>query len=76
MQRVCAGRHNPTVAGVPGSDATGTLDSRSLTRLGSQLPLENVSWDQLTSTGGFLQRVNESAVASSFRKQLSDDYEF
>jgi sulfatase modifying factor 1 len=31
-------------------------------RRGADLPLENVSWDGITRPGGFLQRVNESAI--------------
>ena len=37
---------------------------------GPDLPVENLSWDSLTQAGGFLQRLNESAVAESVRKQV------
>ncbi len=36
---------------------------------GSDLPLENVSWNQLTQPGGFLERLNESAVAAAKPEQ-------
>lgn len=40
------------------------------------LPVENVSWDSLTQPGGFLQRLNESAVAASLRKQVGRPLHF
>ena len=43
---------------------------------GPYFPVENVSWDSLTQPGGFLQRLNESAVADSVRKRVGRPLEF
>jgi formylglycine-generating enzyme len=43
---------------------------------GPELPIENVSWDHLTQPGGFLQRLNESAVAASLFEQIGRRLEF
>ncbi len=40
-------------------------------RPGDCLPLENVSWDQLTAPDGFLARLNASAFAQELRKQAA-----
>src|SRR3954464_13263738 len=40
---------------------------------GPDFPVENVSWDSLTQPGGFLPRLNESAVAEAVRKQVQHD---
>ena len=37
---------------------------------GENLPLENVSWDEVTRSGGFLDRLNASAVRSAVEAQL------
>ncbi|MCC6929470.1 MAG: SUMF1/EgtB/PvdO family nonheme iron enzyme [Gemmatimonadaceae bacterium] len=37
---------------------------------GADLPVENVSWDSLTMPGGFLERLNASAVAAALRTQV------
>ena len=36
---------------------------------GDELPLENVSWDEITRPGGFLQRINESRVRAELMAQ-------
>src|SRR5262245_53359841 len=38
---------------------------------GMALPLENVSWDDITRPGGFLDRINESPVRAVMLAQLS-----
>ncbi len=43
---------------------------------GAELPVENVSWDRLTSPGGLLQRLNESGVADEFAAQLGERHVF
>jgi len=43
---------------------------------GPDLPLENRSWDSLTQRGGFLDRLNASAVAAAVRAQLGPSYTF
>ena len=43
---------------------------------GPDLPLENVSWDELTQPGGFLERLNQSSLASAIREQLTNAYAF
>lgn len=43
---------------------------------GPDLPLENVSWDDLTQADGFLERINTSAVAAAIREQLNLPHEF
>jgi formylglycine-generating enzyme len=40
---------------------------------GANLPVENVSWDAITGTGGFLDRLNESPVRAAISAQLSAD---
>jgi formylglycine-generating enzyme required for sulfatase activity len=37
---------------------------------GSDLPVENVSWDSLTQPDGFLERLNASPAAAALRAQL------
>jgi formylglycine-generating enzyme len=37
---------------------------------GPDLPLENVSWDEITEPGGFLDRINESRVGSAILVKL------
>lgn len=51
-------------------------DANPAVNRGPDLPLENASWDDLTKPGGFLQRLNESAMAAGVREQLSDSYRF
>ena len=46
-----------------------TANDSPAVHCGSDLPVENVSWDELTAPDGFLQRVNESAAAASLREQ-------
>ena len=43
---------------------------------GPDLPLENVSWDQLKRPGGFLERLNASSVAVALKEQLTAGYGF
>jgi len=43
---------------------------------GPDFPVENVSWNSLTQAGGFLQRLNESAVAESLRNQAGSSLAF
>lgn len=38
--------------------------------VGPNLPLENMSWDDVALPGGFLHRLNESAVAATLREKL------
>jgi formylglycine-generating enzyme required for sulfatase activity len=47
----------------------GPLPNPSKNR-GPELPLENVSWDDVTGHGGFLERVNRSAVHGSMLAKL------
>jgi formylglycine-generating enzyme required for sulfatase activity len=39
-------------------------------RRGAQLPLENVSWDEVTRRGGFLDRLNASPLRSQLAAQI------
>jgi formylglycine-generating enzyme required for sulfatase activity len=43
---------------------------------GDDLPVENVSWDALTGSGGFLQRLNESTAGASLRAQAGRRHVF
>lgn len=43
---------------------------------GPDLPLENVSWEDVTRAGGFLQRLNEGSVAAVIREDLNRSYTF
>jgi formylglycine-generating enzyme required for sulfatase activity len=43
---------------------------------GPELPLENVSWDELTKPGGFLQRTNESPLAAAVPDHIRGTYVF
>jgi formylglycine-generating enzyme required for sulfatase activity len=45
--------------------------SNPANHLGPNLPLENVSWDEITRPGGFLDRINESPVRAALLAQLS-----
>ena len=38
-------------------------------RRGAELPVENVSWDELVRSGGFLDRINASAIRGQMRTQ-------
>jgi formylglycine-generating enzyme required for sulfatase activity len=40
-------------------------------RRGADLPLENVSWDEITRPGGFLSRLNESELGGQLLAQVS-----
>jgi formylglycine-generating enzyme required for sulfatase activity len=40
---------------------------------GASLPLENVSWDQITQPGGFLDQMNQSAIRTAILAQLPDN---
>jgi formylglycine-generating enzyme required for sulfatase activity len=40
------------------------------------LPVENISWDCLTQPGGFLQHLNQSAIAASLLEQSGRQLEF
>jgi formylglycine-generating enzyme required for sulfatase activity len=41
---------------------------------GSDLPVENVSWDALTQPGGFLDRLNASAAAAALRARSGQTF--
>jgi sulfatase modifying factor 1 len=45
-------------------------DSNPALHQGPDLPVENVSWDALTQSGGFLQRANDSPLAAALRAQV------
>ena len=45
-------------------------DTNPAVHRGTELPLENVSWDQITRPGGFLDRINESRVRAEMLAQL------
>jgi formylglycine-generating enzyme required for sulfatase activity len=45
-------------------------DGNPAIQRGACLPVENVSWDEITRSGGFLDRVNESSVRALIRSQL------
>ncbi len=40
------------------------------------LPVENVSWVQITQPGGFLEKLNDSTAAASLREQAGGAFEF
>ncbi|MBM3787469.1 MAG: formylglycine-generating enzyme family protein [Acidobacteria bacterium] len=42
-------------------------------RRGMELPVENVSWDEIVADGGFLHRINQSAVRAAIAGQFGDD---
>jgi formylglycine-generating enzyme required for sulfatase activity len=39
--------------------------------LGARLPLENVSWDQITAADGFFSRLNASPLGEDLRKRMA-----
>ena len=43
---------------------------------GPELPLENLSWDDVTRPGGFLQRLNESALAAALGETMQQPCTF
>jgi formylglycine-generating enzyme required for sulfatase activity len=45
-------------------------DANAAANRGPDLPVENVSWDQITRPGGFLDRINQSVVSPSILSQL------
>lgn len=45
-------------------------DANPSVRLGPDLPLENTSWDVITRTGGFLERINGSPIRTSILASL------
>jgi formylglycine-generating enzyme required for sulfatase activity len=45
-------------------------DSNPAANRGADLPLENVSWDEITRNGGFLDRINCSPIHASILAQL------
>jgi formylglycine-generating enzyme required for sulfatase activity len=45
-------------------------DANPAVRRDPELPVENVSWDDLTRPGGFLDRVNGSPVGAAVRRRL------
>lgn len=51
-------------------------DANPAVNRGPDLPLENVSWDALTQSGGLLQQLNECAMAAAARAQLTGTYTF
>jgi formylglycine-generating enzyme len=46
-------------------------DSNPAVHRGADLPIENVSWDDITRPGGFLDRINECPVRAAMLSQLS-----
>jgi formylglycine-generating enzyme required for sulfatase activity len=46
-------------------------DNQPSIRRGDGLPVENVSWDDITQPGGFLDRINSSNVWTQINGQLS-----
>lgn len=42
----------------------------------STFPVENVSWDSITMTGGFLQKLNDSPVLAALREEIGGDVAF
>lgn len=55
--------------------ALGADANRSANR-GPDLPVENVSWDDLTQAGGILQRISQSVVAEAILAPLGRSYSF
>ena len=51
-------------------------DANPAVNRGPDLPLENASWDTLTTQGGYLQRLNGSSMAAAVRAQLTSAYGF
>jgi sulfatase modifying factor 1 len=46
---------------------THVMDSNPSLHPGERLPVENVSWDQITGAGGFLERLNSSEIRRALR---------
>ncbi len=46
-------------------------DANPAVHQGMDLPLENVSWDEITGPGGFLDRMNESPVRAALLAKLA-----
>src|SRR6266849_2626136 len=46
-------------------------DANPAAHQGPDLPLENVSWDEITRPGGFLERMNESPVRAAILAMLA-----
>lgn len=46
-------------------------DANPSVRKRPNLPVENVSWDEITQAGGFLNRLNESPIRAAMLSQLS-----
>ena len=44
---------------------THVMDSNPATRTGSRMPVENVSWDEITQPGGFLEKINAGRILRS-----------
>ena len=42
-------------------------------RKGADLPLENVSWDEIMRSGGFLERINQSPVHTAVVEKLGSE---
>jgi formylglycine-generating enzyme len=61
------------IAAVPVTQAfwTHIMGDNPSVRSGDELPLENVSWDEITRSGGFFDRLNEGAIRSSLANQAS-----
>jgi formylglycine-generating enzyme required for sulfatase activity len=68
------------IATVPVTQAIWThlfgSDANPSCNRGPDLPLENVSWDDLTRPDGFLDRINRGAVAAMARERLGTSYSF
>jgi len=63
------------IATVPVTQALWTqvyeADSNPALNLGPDLPLENISWDQITQPDGFLDRINASSIHTAMLAQLA-----
>jgi formylglycine-generating enzyme required for sulfatase activity len=46
-------------------------DANPAARQGTDLPMENVSWEEITRPGGFLDRINESPVRTAMAAKLA-----
>lgn len=53
----------------------GAEANRSFNR-GARLPVENVSWDEITQPGGFLERLNASAMATAIQTSAASPLRF
>lgn len=47
------------------------MDANPAAHKGTDLPIENVSWDEITKAGGFLDRINDSPVRDALLEKLA-----